>query len=1477
MINAQIEYLEGERLSISHGLSSNGVSCILQDSKGFIWIGTDNGLNRYDGYTFKIFRNDPNDSTSLSDDIVETLYEDRSGKLWVGTHTGLNQFNPYSETFIRYQSDQNNPNSLSDNHVRTIYQNRSGVLWIGVLTSGKKAELNKLILSAPVHLNRQSGSTVHQKATIERYKLLPDSLNTQYNITFIVEDTGGSLWIASMNEGLIKFTPQTNKIEYHRHDPNDPNSIAGNRIRTGTLDNQGFLWLGIWDVGLDRLDPKTGKSVHFVPDPSDSGSLPSNNVRYLCTDPDGIVWASTGTVLSAYDSHMNLVSRFSVSKNPNVNYYASDGTRVIFQDRSRILWLGTGKNGLIKINRRPRTFIHYQHEPSNPKSLYSNDIQSLFQDSSGKIWITAFGNGISWFDPKTEEFRYFRHDPADESSLGHNYVAALCEDQFGYIWMGTWAGISRYNPMSEEFFHFMNFHPDAKEYKSNSIKHIHEDRSGSIWFGTFDGGLYELLPPLSSDIIPYSRSVEASEEFDPTFNSLRRFVVYKHHSNDSTSISDNAIRNIYEDRLGNLLVTTANGMNLLNRQMRTFRNITLEAGLTEDFGQNDKQRFYEDRKGKFWVFSQSLGLCRLDLSESGIERFKIVNHELNNDAFIYYDFFQFSEEVNKSGTDIIWISSKDGLHKFDPQKELFIKHYNQSDGLPGNTAGQIVGDNLGKLWLLSYKGLSVFEEGAPSGEQFFHFKARDDVVNSPYSNHLKGANGDIYWGGANGLYRFFPENLKSNPHIPPIVLASFSIHNKDVELDTAITYINKLSLAHHQNSFSIRFAALDYTRPHLNQYAYFLEGFDKDWIFHGNNNTANYTNIPPGNYNFKVKGTNDGGIWNEEGTSVHIKITPPWWSSNLAYVFYFVLIGLLLYGWRVFDVRRTRLKNELKLKQFETEKLKEVDHLKSLFFANISHEFRTPLTLIIDPLRELISDKFKGNLKHQYSVMLRNSQRLLRLINQILDLSKLESGGMKLQTRRGDVVPFLRGIVNSFASIAETREIDLQFNSSPEEVQLYFDKDKLEKVMINLLSNAFKFTPDRGSICVTTSVFDGDPQLELIQSKSDVSPIYQEGDNLNSYIEIKISDRGLGIDENNLPHIFDRFYQVENSNANEKEGSGIGLALVKELVELHHGEITANSCKNEGTEFIIRLPRGKQHLKVDEILDESFEKEDTPDFSTGIPETMITNVEVIKQGSVGQTKLKDKKQRTRILVVDDNFDVRLYIRQHLEPVYAVDEASNGVEGVESARKIIPDLIISDVMMPELDGYGLCQNLKKDVRTSHIPIVLLTAKAEDRDKIKGLETGADDYLIKPFNSKELFVRVKNLIDLRKKLQEKYHREFLQEPTTITVESMDNDFLQKACNLVEQHISDYEFTVEAFSNDMAMSRVNLHRKIKALTNQSVSQFVRAIRLKRAAQLLRQHSGTITEIAFQAGFSDSSYFTKCFKEQFGRLPKDYMEHPL
>jgi signal transduction histidine kinase/DNA-binding response OmpR family regulator len=609
-----------------------------------------------------------------------------------------------------------------------------------------------------------------------------------------------------------------------------------------------------------------------------------------------------------------------------------------------------------------------------------------------------------------------------------------------------------------------------------------------------------------------------------------------------------------------------------------------------------------------------------------------------------------------------------------------------------------------------------------------------------------------------------------------------------------------------------------------------LEGLDDGWSYCGNRRFANYTGVPPGNYIFRVKGSNNDGYWNEEGTSILVSINPPPWKSWWAYTLYTLSFIILAIAWRRYDLKRHRLKQALELEQVEAEKLKELDGMKSRFFANISHEFRTPLTLILGPLDKLLTKTDDNECIQSLNVMQRNARRLQRLINQLLNLSKLEAGEMKLIAGERNIINLVRGYVHSFESLAKQKNIRLKFTSDDERTLIYVDNDKIEKILYNLLSNAFKFTPEGGEISVSVLTHP-------------VKPIYKEG--TKGGVNIIVADTGPGIPPDKVKHVFDRFYQANNGYSGDQEGTGIGLALTQELVKLHHGDIFVESKEGKGTTLVpeIQLPEHDQLQESDQAKD-------------GMPED---------------------DARPLLLIVEDNDDLRSYIRSYLDDEYRIHEAVDGELGLQSAIKKVPDLIISDVMMPKMDGYQLCRKLKSDERTSHIPVIMLTAKAAREDKLEGLEIGADDFLTKPFDPAELQVRIKNLIEQRQNLREKYLRDFKLYPQAIEEEavSMDEKFLQKAVEAVQDNISDSEFTVEVFGEKMAMSRMQLHRKITALTGHTANEFIRNLRLQKAAQLILKHTGDIAEIAYDTGFTTPSYFTECFRKYFGKSPTDYQKN--
>ncbi len=731
----------------------------------------------------------------------------------------------------------------------------------------------------------------------------------------------------------------------------------------------------------------------------------------------------------------------------------------------------------------------------------------------------------------------------------------------------------------------------------------------------------------------------------------------------------------------------------------------------------------------------------------------------------------------------------------------------------------------------------------------------------------------MFFGGINGFNAFYPDQVKDNPYVPPLVITAVKKFDTIAKRD--ISSADEIELSYKDKYLTIEFVALDYTIPEKNQYAYMMEGFDENWIYSGTRRVASYTNLDPGNYVFKVKGSNNDGVWNEEGVSVRITITPPPWKTGWAYTLYALFTLSVLYGIRRYELNRMRLKNQLKLEHMEAEKLKELDHLKSRFFANISHEFRTPLTLILGPIENAISKISNKSIKSQLRTAFKNAHGLLRLINQLLDLSKLEAGGMELKASCSDLISFLKGVVFTFESLAKQKQIRLEFQSNHKNFEIYFDTKKLEQVFYNLMSNAIKFTPAGGAVSVTVDT-------PIIPSRAgtkvgELPRMRELKEDVPGFIEITVSDTGIGIPADRLPHIFDRFYQATEMDKATgtlqdrvyQGGTGIGLALAKEIVELHYGHISVNSDEGKGTEFIIMLPLRKDHLKESEIMDE---------FETSRPER-----EKVMLPPTGEAHPKSDaripiasgdstEDQEILLIVEDNSDVRTYIRQHLESDYKIIEAVDGADGFEKAVEAVPDVIISDIMMPKLDGYDLCHALKNDQRTSHIPVILLTAKAGEKNKLHGLKTGADDYLTKPFSSRELSLRVKNLIEQRRKLRARYSREVILKPSEIAITSMDEQFLNRAKEVVEKYIGDEDFTVEDLGQEVGMSRVQLHRKLRALTNQSASQFILSMRLQRAIDLMKRNAGTVAEIAYMVGFNTPNYFAKCFRKQFGCAPSEY-----
>jgi signal transduction histidine kinase/DNA-binding response OmpR family regulator len=763
---------------------------------------------------------------------------------------------------------------------------------------------------------------------------------------------------------------------------------------------------------------------------------------------------------------------------------------------------------------------------------------------------------------------------------------------------------------------------------------------------------------------------------------------------------------------------------------------------------------------------------------------------------------------------------------------------------------RILEDGRGNLWMSTSKD-GIYKFNPKTGELHTY-----DVFDGLQGNEflaagLKSTSGEMYFGGKNGITVFHPDSIRSNQNPPPVAINGFKVFDKPRPISAELT------LPYRDNFFSFDFVALSYAFPSRNQYAYQLEGVDQNWVPAGTRRYVSYTNLDPGTYVFRVKAANHDGVWNTTGASVKILITPPWWRTIWAYLLYVGLFLGMIVALRQYTISQERLKNNLLLSSLESKKLVELDQLKSRFFTSISHELRTPLTLILSPLERNLASGNKGWFgESEVRLMYRNARRLLELINQLLDISKLEAGKMQLEALTGEMMSFLKSKVDFFHSMAESKGISLRFSSHPETLFTRFDQDKLDKIVSNLLSNALKFTPLGGEVEVRVWI--------RMAPESTIAP---------QWLILEVDDTGIGIPDDQLDKIFDRFYQVDSSHTKAFEGTGIGLALTKELVGLHQGNIRISSSLGKGTCFTVELP-------LQEIWN-------APEMD-GIPLTNISlsEGETVRLDSsmlATQPEVPSDKQAPLLLVVEDNADLRTYIRNIFQTRYRVVEARQGAEGLQMALETIPDLIISDWMMPVMDGVELCHQLKNDERTSHVPLILLTAKVTVQSKLEGLETGADDYITKPFHTEELFVRVKNLIEQRKKLRERWSQAFTHLPAAALAQdshppsapklsAVDDKFLQRVIQVIEAHLSDAEFSIEKLEKEVGMSHANLNRKLKALTNQSPSEFLRHYRLRRAAQLLLQGRNNVSEVAYGVGFMHMSYFTRSFRQLYKMSPSEY-----
>lgn len=1354
-----------KHLSINQGLSQNAVYAIMQDSKGFMWFGTKDGLNKYDGYSFTIFNHDPFDKNTISENYVTSLSEDSRHLIWVGTFNG--EIN--------------------------IYNYNSGIFTNVNLRLNPSLKINSTIVS-------------------------------------IVEDADSNIWIGTQGNGLIKLTMKDGEsfpINYkvYLESLTSNLNLSNNNVNSLFVDSDGILWVGS-DKSLNRFNPNEDNFTQFSIIPRQTKSqfgINGISINSICEDKNGKLWLGTVSGIASFNKNSGEYKFY--PHHYEVYRFGWGIVNGILQDSEGMLWLAT-PGELMKFDPIREIYSYYRNDPFNSQSLSYNIISSLFKDRTGILWFGTSGGGINIYDPKSLRFSTLKREKDSLSRITGFSIRSIIEDHAGTVWIGSDV-LYEWNRKTEKLFSYETSSNRPNDFGNTGIWTLVNSSDGKIW----------------------AASTEGLFSHDPSTKKTRH---YEFKPKNPKGLTQRNVNAVCEDRKGNIWIVTENYLSrLINIEKGEFEHYKYQSSSK----QNNQSRIaiFQDSTNIFWLGTQD-GLIRFDPKIKSSISFRNNPEDtttINNNHIksICPDPFEPSK--------YLWIgTSGGGLNKLNIEAKTFI-HFTEKDGLSNNVVYGILPDEDENLWMSTNNGLSKFNL---KKQTFRNFNISDGLQSNEFNTgaFYKSKSGEMFFGGINGLNYFYPKNILNNPFVPNVVITDFKLLNqttssKKIESEIRKTLNNKehIILSHENNLIQFEFAALDYSAPEKNQYAYKLENYNEDWIYSGTVRTATYTKLPPGEYIFKIKASNNDNIWNEIGTSIKLTITPPWWNTWWSYFLYGMLILTGLYLIRRYELNRLNLKTQLKLEKVATDSLRNLDNLKSRFFANISHEFRTPLSLILGQIDSVMSSNVDAREKSKLQVANRNAKRLLTLINQLLDLSKIESGRMELNSEQHNIVSFLKSLFYSFESLASTQKLTLKFESQFENIPVAFDQDKMEKVFYNLLSNSFKFTPPEGMIKVSLNTIE------------------------NNFVEIKIIDTGIGIPEDQVQNIFNRFYQVDNSSTREHGGTGIGLALTKELVELHKGKISVKSEVGIGTEFIINLPLGSSYSK--QYKTNNFKQNEVLNLNKYNlelnPEIKLQELNNNDQNS--NNKLSVKLNKEIILIVEDNNDVSEYIKEQLENEYNIIQAFDGMEGFNFSQKEIPDLIISDVMMPKMDGYQFCKKIRNEQNTSHIPIIMLTAKAGIDNKIEGLKTGVDAYLTKPFSAKELNVRVKNLIYLRKQLRQKFSNATIIKPSEVSVISIDQEFLEKTTKLIEEHFEDENFTVEILADKLNMSISQLNRKLNALINQPGGQLIRSLKLQRAADLLKQNAGTIAEICYKLGFTDQAYFSRVFKKQFGLSPSEYKKN--
>ena len=1331
-------------------------------------------------------------SDGLSTNDIQQVYQDKEGYIWMATRNGLAKYNGYEMKI--YKSNIYNWNLLGNNNISCIEEDTKHRIWIGTY----------------------DGLNVLDKVT-GKIKQINKTEFSNNAISKILVTRKGQILLGT-DQGLYQYIPERDScVLFTRETTKDV--MPQTSVKSLLEDSKGNIWIGTWNEGLYRYDPEEGKYFAY----------PKMNERksahVVFEDSHHQIWVGTwegGLFLLKNPYDMERVSWDVFRNEPAVESSLADNTiYALSEDRNtNSLWVGT-RSGLSILPYGTTSFVNYYPDESG-HSISGNEVTSMICDQQGMMWLSTLGGGVTAIITRELNFA-LDHLENIKKVFKTNSVRNILVDDEGLMWLsiGTY-GLVVYNRQTGEWWNMRQLgFPDTGSTTYSVFSIMQSPTTGKIWIGTYDGGLYV---------------------YDKKAKSGARVKCYR--ANDTPWLPSDRIYDIKEDSQGKVWLGTSYGFSMLTAEGNICRFDLLDV-----MGLNLRNLIAQDIEegvdGEMWIATENMGIVRVVGNGNNVKDYKIYSYSPENDKLNSLKVMcMYKDELGR-----IWAGTEGcGLSLYDSKIGKFISVHVQWN-LPGDVISSIIGSKEDELWLGTNVGLvRLYVPEDLSKVNYRLYTTADGMQDNVFIRNVacKTKEGELFFGGAHGYNSFFPDRLKESDFQLSITITNIKIFDKSWNnLEDAVRnriseqspdFTKKIVLDYWHNNFSIEFAALTYKNPELNRYAYKLDAFDTDWQYPDQlRRFAYYNNLPAGTYKFHLKAANSNGIWGEREPAMEIVILPPPWRTWWAYVIYAILIislGCILFR---MGKKRVQLYNALHLRELEKAKADELNHTKLQFFTNITHELLTPLTIISATVDELkLCAPQNGD---YYQIMTNNINRLIRLLQQILEFRKAETGNLKLRVSRGDLAAFVRNSVDNFEPLMKKKKIYFSIMTNPEPFMAYFDSDKIDKILYNLLSNSSKYNKEKGTVWVDLS--------------------YEK--TLDSAVLV-VKDNGEGISEEAQKTLFKRFYEGDYRKFNTI-GTGIGLSLTKDLVELHQGTISVQSKLGEGTAFKVIIPINRGAYKEENIDDKS----DVLPVAQHIP------VEVVEEEEEGQAEEKGGT----LLLVEDNEDLLMMMTKLLKANYNVYTACNGKEGIEVIGNKDVDLIVSDVMMPEMDGLEFCRYVKGHFDTSHIPVILLTAKNKEEDRVEAYEAGADAFISKPFNLSVLHARISNLLKTRERANKDFKKQLVFEVDELNYTSIDEEFLQKAIGSVQAHLDDPLFDQTRFVEEVGVSKSTLFRKLKSLTGLSYSSFVRNIRMKAACRIMEEKRNVrISELAYAVGFNDPKYFSACFKKELGMHPSEYME---